>query len=427
LVLPPLAIEKFGAPHLRCAGTLKAWQRQVARPVRRSSGLMLIIAAAFAAPLVRITELGNFGLVVSGLTAAEQHVAAAVARSVTGRDPDQDPPGWWAPPNSLTRLAAGYADLLFVTVGGAAPTGRQGAARLQHERLQWLCSGQAEGTRPGPRWHGVFLTLVAGPVSPNGGSPASLEFPARFGLADLTGPEVARAAEGQGNAAKSWATARLERAAAQQYGRPLRAYLRHLIALGGALPAQIQQHRRAFIAASGQRGAERASCDVDRLASLYAAGCLAIAAGVLPWRRNRLLQALLVSYRAIARHRRKRQFTTRKIQRILAQRLRAPLVVRRQPGRRFGPERHAGFYDMVDGDRVFTVHARAFRRWFGGPAGCRAVLAWLDARGLLQVSARTARTSSDLGQRAERTPRWPDGRVQKSFVFRLPKPKRGGR
>lgn len=388
----------------------------MARPVCRSSGLVLIIAAAFAAPLLRFTELSNFGLVVCGFTPAERRLAAAIAASVTGMDPDRDPPNWWSSPNSLMTLAAGYADLLFVAVGGEAPTGKQGTARLQHERLQWLCSGQAGTVRPGPRWRGLFLALLARSAS-HGGAPeeceACLELPATGGFADLNAPAARQPAERQGDTAKSRDIARLGRAAMQQCGRPLRAYLRYLIALGDALPGRIQKHRRAFVAVSRHRGAGQARCDIDRLALLYAGGCLAIAAGVLPWPRDRLLQGLLASYRAIARHRREQQFTARKIERVLAHRLRPPLVVRRRLGRRFGPERHAGFYDKVDGERLFTVHAKAFRRWFGGPAGCRAALHWLHTRGLLQRAVRTVPIAANINQWAVRTPRWPDGRVQK--------------
>jgi hypothetical protein len=73
----------------------------------------------------------------------------------------------------------------------------------------------------------------------------------------------------------------------------------------------------------------------------------------------------------------------------------------------------------MDGRQVFTVHAAAFRRWFGATR-CRSVLLWLRQRGLLLLGDRQITPSRNSTEWAERTPRWPDGCVQKSFVFRWP-------
>lgn len=109
-----------------------------------------------------------------------------------------------------------------------------------------------------------------------------------------------------------------------------------------------------------------------------------------------------------------------KIRRTLHDRLSFRSVVARKPNRPFGPDDHPGFYDVIDGRRRYTIHAKAFRRWFCNPAACAAALAWLHRSNLLATRDAPALRGGISCAWAERTPRWPDGRVQKSFIFFAP-------
>jgi hypothetical protein len=159
----------------------------------------------------------------------------------------------------------------------------------------------------------------------------------------------------------------------------------------------------------------------QNFALLYAAGCLAIEAGILRWRRQQLLHILQRQLVAVGSHMRSFRITPRTIRRILRRRVRSPAVVQRTRGTSFGPANHAGFWRWEGIDMVFCIHTTAFRRWFGDTAYCRAALRWLHQSKLLVLRNRHALPSTKSSEWAERTPRWPDGSVQRSFVFKAPK------
>jgi hypothetical protein len=66
------------------------------------------------------------------------------------------------------------------------------------------------------------------------------------------------------------------------------------------------------------------------------------------------------------------------------------------------------------------VHAKAFRGWFANRAERVAVLCWLLDAGHLCMGERRTTPSASSTAWAERTVRWPDGRVHRSYVFRDP-------
>jgi hypothetical protein len=107
---------------------------------------------------------------------------------------------------------------------------------------------------------------------------------------------------------------------------------------------------------------------LDSFALLYAGGCLAIEAGVLPWKEPAPRAALHDCLIAAIMHQRAGRFGPQAIRRILRQQLRPPNVVRREPNRPFGPDRHDGFYEVVGAGSIrFTP-----RRFVAGLAVRRA-------------------------------------------------------
>jgi hypothetical protein len=187
------------------------------------------------------------------------------------------------------------------------------------------------------------------------------------------------------------------------------------------LKRAIQKHSDAFVALTADRVPNRHRAITDNVALLYAAGCLAIQAGILPWTRQHLRLALQRQLIAAVAHLRSYHITANMIRRILSRRLRSSAVCPVSRGVRFGPDTQSGFRRRREGDIVFTIHAKAFRQWFDDAAQCRAALRWLHRSGLLLLRNRHAIPSPKSTEWAERTPRWPDGTVQRSFVFKAPK------
>jgi hypothetical protein len=185
------------------------------------------------------------------------------------------------------------------------------------------------------------------------------------------------------------------------------------------LKRAIQKHIAMYMSEAVERQLGRRNMATARnFALLYAAGCLAIKAGILPSTRQHLRQALRRPLIAAIAHLRRYYITDDMIRRILSRRLRSSAVIPVRRGLRFGPATQSGFWRQREGEVVFTIHAKAFRRWFGDAAECRAALRWLHRSGRLLLRNRHAIPCSKSTEWAERTPRWPDGTVQRSFVFK---------
>jgi putative DNA primase/helicase len=84
LVMPPLWAPNQGFTGLQRTGTLEGWRKRVGEPTAVDDILTLVIAACFAAPLLKVVNLGNFGFNLFGLTPDDRAVVASVAASVLG-------------------------------------------------------------------------------------------------------------------------------------------------------------------------------------------------------------------------------------------------------------------------------------------------------------------------------------------------------
>ncbi|WP_428492499.1 DUF927 domain-containing protein [Rhodopila sp.] len=435
-VLPPKWVEEFSDNHISTLGTLKSWQGSVAKPAAKSSRLILLAAAAFAAPLVRFAKGVNLGFNLFGLNYQETCIAAAFVGSIVGCAPNELISDWWVAPGSLLKRTRLFGDQLFLAGSLVAYPERMATPR-QHERLLALQTGEDRLAKERPtagRWRGIFVSLLTSASTVSGAAdrendrfvgvpcvdiPAASKFSPLLDLPSLS----ATAADLRPTVR---VIQRMAEAANRNRGVPIRRYLRYLVKSRSHLPSKISKLSRQFARLGKRAGPGSAPRSLlDRFGLLYAGGCLAIEAGVLPWGRRQVLTALWACLSAARGQRRADRLSPKKIRRTLRDRLRTPSVVARLPGVRFGPDDHAGFFGMVDGRRQHTIHAKAFRSWFGGSKQCAAALAWLHQRGLLVLGDKPATPWLASGEWAERTPRWPDGRVQKSFMFLEPLPQRG--
>jgi hypothetical protein len=427
-VLPPNWAEHFSDNHISMLGTLKSWRTSVAKPAARSSRLVLLAAAAFAAPLMRFGSSANIGFNLFGLNYQETDIAAAFVGSILGCASNELISDWWVAPGSLLRRTRLFGDQLFLAGSLVAYPEKMSSPR-QHERFLALHLGderRANERSIADRWRGIFVILLPFPSISSGaadrdndrfaGAPC-IDIPAasKFSpLLDLPSPD-ATAADLRPTVR---VIQRMAEAANRARGVPIRRYLRYLVQNRDHLPAKISKLTRQFALLDRRAGSGFAPRSLlDRFGLLYAGACLAIEAGVLPWERCQVLTALWACLSAARKQGRANRLSPKRIRLTLWDRLQAPAVVARLPRVRFGPADHAGFFEVVNGRRQYTIHAKAFRRWFGGSKQCAAALAWLHQRGLLVLGDKAATPWLSSGEWAERTPRWPDGRVQKSFVF----------
>jgi hypothetical protein len=341
----------------------------------------------------------------------------------------------------LLKRAQLFGDLVFLA-GNPLPYPERMATRQQQERLLRLRAGDARAstaissTAIGSQaaWRGIFVTLLPRanqPCSPVGTTNNTHEAAMCVDIPPANGAASALIEVRQPGATATdllpaaRALRRIPKAARRYYGTPIRAYIRYLVRRFDRLPSKITKLKARFRDLERSQKLKYASFPMtDCFVLLYAGGCLAIESGVLPWKEAHLHAALHECLIAAIKHQHAGQLGPKAIRRILGQHLRAANVVPRELHRPFGPDRHDGFYEFVGGRRRYTIHAKAFRRWFGGSTRCAASLAWLHKKGLLVMGDKRAVPNSTSADWAERTPRWPDGRVQKSFVFyeMLPSP-----
>ena len=109
---PPLWVNDRQVGVLKSRGTLEQWQQHVARRAMHSTRLMLVLAAAFAAPLVRISGLQNFGINIFGRSKVGKTTALLVGASAIGIGTERDLPNWNSTNNAFLETARGFNDLM---------------------------------------------------------------------------------------------------------------------------------------------------------------------------------------------------------------------------------------------------------------------------------------------------------------------------
>jgi hypothetical protein len=91
-------------------GSLEDWQNTVAKIVKKSSRLRLMISAAFAAPLLRPLGMDSFALNLFGATSTGKTGGLYAAGSVAGLIGENGLPGWSDSVPGLEQLAVGHRD-----------------------------------------------------------------------------------------------------------------------------------------------------------------------------------------------------------------------------------------------------------------------------------------------------------------------------
>jgi hypothetical protein len=225
--------------------------------------------------------------------------------------------------------------------------------------------------------------------------------------------------------AKAWAQKKLvalREACQSHHGVAIEPYIKFLMKLGDELPTAVtdaSKELERYIDAASLEGAHRHAA--RNAGVIYAGGCLAIDAGLLPWKKKRLLRAIATVFRDALREATQDGSTTR-ARMLLKAALTSADIVAATGKKAFGPREHRGFTQPSKTGLVYTVHAKVFRSWFD-PYTLAAVLTWLDDEGFLVRGDRRA-VASNGTQWAEQSPRWPNGQPTRSIVFRDPFPSR---
>lgn len=421
------------------AGTVEAWQRDVARPARWSTRAVLMIGAAFAGPLLRVLGMQSYGINLFGWTKTGKSTMQVVGGSVIGLGTEAALPSFKATITGLDQVAIASNDsALFVNEAGLL--GRNAYAKLS-PLIYGLSEGKdkvraRESTYASDAatsgWSLVYvlssehaiqeLALQAGTTREGGELIRCFDIPAvHSGNATV----FDRRPPGLTNEAFTpWAhrqMAELRKACAANHGLVYDAYLRGLIDLGKALKPRAQAYVDEFVASLALKDADGAINHAARnFGAIYAGLHLAIDMGILPWRTLTTRKAVKDCFRHGLEVSRLRDTTLEEAKVILHQRLRDTPLPRKRDAQL---DRDIGFRTTERSCELVAIRSPEFARWFGSNrAQLQAVLIWLDEQGALVKSDASKRPTGRGYEWAVTTPRAP-GWKGKCIVLRLPIPK----
>lgn len=309
---PPMAMA--GRRHVpKVVGSLAEWQK-AAEIAAKSSRLTMALTVSFAAPLLRLSGLGPFGVMVYGPSKCGKSTAALLAASVIGFGREFELPNWDVTDAGFQEIARGFNDhsLTMNELAVVRAKGKGGVYDVMQRHIYSFAEGaeatrhsaSAFATRPtASTWSGILLATSersvtqhaaqAGAVRDGGEFARFIEVPAlRTG-----GSTVMTKFPEEVKRKRDWAHQQLRRVreiVAEHHGAAFKQYVEWLVRhKRGALSARVNALADKFVA---ELELQVDSAVVNHAARnfgiLYAGGRFAIEAKVLPLTDAWLLAAL---------------------------------------------------------------------------------------------------------------------------------------
>lgn len=290
----------------RVSGTLKDWQKNLARLCVGNSRLAFAVSAAFAAPLLHLAGLEGGGFHLRGASSLGKTTALLVAGSVWGGGGVSGfLRSWRATSNGLEGVAMSHSDALLCLDEMGQVDGREaGDVAYMLSNGQGKSRARRDGSgRPPATWRVLFLSTgelsLADKVAEGG---RKVKAGQEVRLVDLSAD--AGAGLGLFEALHGFESAQaladhLRRAAGSFYGTPARTFLEQITVDLEALGRAVNQAVHKFVAEHCPAGADgQVKRAATRFALVAAAGELAGAVGVLPWPEGEAERAAAVCFNA---------------------------------------------------------------------------------------------------------------------------------
>lgn len=440
---PPIWVNARQVGDLQIKGTLEDWQRHVVGPSRYSDLLIFLLASAFAGPLLRFSGLQNFGTNIVGPSKIGKTTGLLVAASVIGIGTERQLPNWNATSSAFMETALGFNDLFSpVNEVGLLAGKKSDAYGPIRERIYIfsegrdkarLSSSSAAAAWTASMFRGIFISTsehsfnayaaYSGETRSDGEYARCMDVPAkRRGHTTIFNryPKTVEPADRQ-----AWARAllaKLRHNCARFHGSALVPFIKWLIEHDQEVRRRYPIYIKEFMRNVDELNLDGALEHAGRnFAHVYASGCIARRAGVLPLSDRIILRAVLSCFKAAVADIHGYTNTLGRGREALKAKLLSGKI---GPGKRdveMDPKRIPGYYNRTDEDRLqFTIYAKAFRGWFSNRAQAIAVLLWLDDEGLLIRGNKRGAPSLKSTGWAEHSPRWPGGKVVKSIQFWAP-------
>jgi len=276
----------------RVAGTLAQWQEHIGRYCPGNSRLVFAVSAAFAGPLLNLTNAESGGIHFDGGSSIGKTTAARVAGSVCGGGGVRGYLFQWrATANGLESIAAAHCDCpLVLDEMGQADAKQAGEVAYMLANGTGKARAQRNGTGRKPaEWRILFLSTgevtLADKVREDGKGRAMAGQAVRVvDIAADAGAGLGLFENLHGFENGSAFSRHLSEASSRYYGSPLRAFLEKLTAdydeAAVAAPAFIKKFTEEFCPAGADGQVRRVA---GRFGLIAAAGELATVAGVTQW------------------------------------------------------------------------------------------------------------------------------------------------
>lgn len=283
---------------------------------------MLAIAAAFAAPCLAYLGVAPFGIVFTGPSSTGKTMCTLAAASVVGLGDEMSLSTWHMTPSRYEELARRHGDLLLPiddlsTIEGDDRARFKKAANFAHwlshgGRRERLSSAGTEATSRPITGQGLRAIVVTSSETSlaelaHRGGRQKLDEGVKVRLIGV--PAVAAGAAGVFDRLEGSShdrhragelTDRIKLAARRHQGEVFVGWLRHLAATPSRkVEEKLKALLKAFVDRCRKISTEGTALRIaEKFGVIYAAGCMAIAAGFLPWSRKAFRQAVLACYRA---------------------------------------------------------------------------------------------------------------------------------
>jgi Domain of unknown function (DUF927) len=417
--------SKGSIPHsyLRPKGKPAAWLTLIGSKAAKSSGMMLAISSAFAAPLLRFANEQSFGLCLAGKTGGGKTTATLAASSVFAVGNGDQLLSWNATLAGLEPALRSHNDCLMIVDDlNKMPASTDKEKYLSTKNFAHnLATGSAKRRSPtfdvnsnnGGQYRMISLTsaettveqLAAKCGQQRGGDARRLiDVPVYFDGLDHIFDRVPNGSK-ISSADLQDLFVSIQRACSEHHGHIFTKYIRFLIGSKTTLRNTITKHSRVFRAKVPTAANDIVGADIVRKFGLiYAGGALAIEGVDLPWNRLDLLRAILKCCTASLETLSSEQRTLEAGWRLLKTRL---MDLPRGPSiKRAGYDAVDGYVEQQPGRYRCIIRTDKFNRIFDNPLQRRLVTDELARRDWITRS----RSRESQGQFV-----WPDGIRRRSL------------
>jgi len=438
--IPPLNLPAGSREDAHPAGTLDEWQTHIAEPAKYSSRVMMLIAAGFAAPLLRTAGLQPFGIHLYGSSKSGKSAAQSAAASISGRGAESDLPSFNATENVLLELARRKNDRLCVVNDVSIKKGGQSEIYMVLRDFFYASSGGKARERLEDTTHftppaaanirAILVTSgersvdayaqVVGAVRDQGEIARVLDLPALSARRSTLIDTVPRELRKTFNIARRRKCLQSIRSgSAKHHGVAFGPYIKFLLGIGLSevlLESRIQRILPQLESLAGKQ-AERVHM-ARNVALIFAGGHLAIEAKVLPWSVRELRRAIVRCFSDAMSN------------------LPTPQAAALSPSQLLSMMNTDFHFEHPLSDTwqlsscgkacrretnnvtVLRVHSAYLKKKLGH-AGAPTFVRWLFDQGML-VETKVPFIAKRGIEWAVRTPRWPNSKKVRSIEFRLP-------